>query len=109
MLDTSMMMMMMMMHRNKRDIFQEKIKRVPLSKTFPDFDTKGGDEYTAATNYIKAKYEGKNKTSNRKHIYTHVTCATDTENVRAVFNAVKDIINKQVPYPSATIIIIIIV
>jgi len=27
-----------------------------------------------------------------KQIYTHVTCATDTNNMRVVFNAVKDIV-----------------
>jgi len=27
-----------------------------------------------------------------KQVYTHVTCATDTDNISAVFNAVKDII-----------------
>jgi G-protein alpha subunit len=27
-----------------------------------------------------------------KHVYPHVTCATDTENIRFVFSAVKDII-----------------
>ena len=28
----------------------------------------------------------------RAQVYTHITCATDTGNVAAVFNAVKDII-----------------
>jgi len=28
----------------------------------------------------------------QKKIYTHITCATNTTNVRAVFTAVKDII-----------------
>lgn len=30
-----------------------------------------------------------------KEIYSHMTCATDTENVNIVFNAVTDIIIKE--------------
>jgi len=35
------------------------------------------------------------KRDTEKTIYTHVTCATDTDNIKVVFNAVKDIVIKQ--------------
>jgi len=43
---------------------------------------------------MKDIFESKNKNMH-KQVYTHVTCATDTDNVAAVFNAVKDIIIRQ--------------
>lgn len=41
--------------------------------------------------YIQAQYESKNKSPN-KEIYTHITCATDTNNIQFVFDAVTDVI-----------------
>jgi len=77
---------------NKRDLFAEKIKRVPLATAFPDY--KGKNEYEEAIKYITQQFEDRSR-NKAKTIYTHVTCATDTNNVQAVFNAVKDIIIRQ--------------
>jgi len=43
---------------------------------------------------LKHQFESKNHNDD-KVIYTHITCATDTDNIAAVFNAVKDIIIRQ--------------
>jgi len=51
----------------------------------------GGCNYEQGVEYVKNKFISLNR-SKSKVIYVHVTCATDTENVRFVFNAVKDII-----------------
>jgi guanine nucleotide-binding protein G(o) subunit alpha len=40
---------------------------------------------------MQQQFESKNRNPD-KQVYTHVTCATDTDNISAVFNAVKDII-----------------
>jgi len=82
--NTSMILML-----NKRDLFAEKIKRVPLTVCFQDY--KGDNSYENAVEYIKLQFEARNKTPT-KQIYTHVTCATDTDNMRHVINAVKDIL-----------------
>lgn len=74
---------------NKRDIFEEKIRRVDLAVTFPDY--KGGKDYEKAKVYIKEQFLTRNARSDRS-IYVHYTCATDTGNIAVVFNAVKDII-----------------
>jgi len=79
----------MMLFLNKRDLFNEKIKKVPLTVHFPEY--KGKNEYEEGVEFLREKFESKNKNGDR-HIYTHVTCATDTDNVQAVFNATKDII-----------------
>ncbi|KAJ3441616.1 guanine nucleotide-binding protein g(o) subunit alpha [Anaeramoeba flamelloides] len=74
---------------NKVDLFKEKIKKHDLNVCFPDY--KGGLDYDNASEYIKNKFLGKVKNKEQK-IYVHFTCATDTTNVRFVFDAVKDII-----------------
>lgn len=78
---------------NKRDLFAEKIQRVPLSvcPVFADRE----DIDSIANNYDDAVLviEDQFRKQNEDHnIYSHVTCATDTGNIQAVFNAVKDII-----------------
>jgi len=82
----------MILFLNKRDLFADKIVKVPLSKYFPDYT--GGDNLKLATEYMRLQFETKNRNKD-KRIYTHVTCATDTTNVAAVFNAVKDIVIKK--------------
>lgn len=51
----------------------------------------GPSTFTEAVAYIQAQYESKNKSAH-KEIYTHVTCATDTNNIQFVFDAVTDVI-----------------
>jgi len=72
---------------NKRDLFEEKLKKVPLKTFFPDFT--GKNEFEPAWTYFAKKFCGKSADPN-KQIYTHVTCATDDQNVMYVFNSVKD-------------------
>lgn len=40
------------------------------------------------------KFENQNKQKGTKEIYTHFTCATDTNNIQFVFDAVTDVIIK---------------
>jgi len=79
---------------NRRDLFQEKIKVKPLTLC-PEFkDYKGGSNFEDACQYIEKKFLEGNENKERV-IKAHVTCATDTENVRTIFNAVKaGVINK---------------
>jgi hypothetical protein len=83
---------------NKRDLFEEKIKSKNI-RDYPSFaDYAGGDaDYDAGVQYFVDKFMTKNKTIDRQ-IYHHVTCATDTRNVRVVFDACKDIILRYVYY-----------
>uniref|UniRef100_A0A6B2L8W7 Uncharacterized protein n=1 Tax=Arcella intermedia TaxID=1963864 RepID=A0A6B2L8W7_9EUKA len=74
---------------NKSDIFQEKITKVNLDVCFPDY--KGQPDFDEATDFITKKFMQLDKTG-RKKIYPHVTIATNTENIRFVFEAVRDII-----------------
>jgi guanine nucleotide-binding protein G(o) subunit alpha len=74
---------------NKCDLFAEKIKKVPITTAFPDYP--GAMDYDESIKYIEGQFQNLNKNPD-KQIYCHVTCATDTKLVAAVFNAVKDII-----------------
>uniref|UniRef100_A0A6B2L875 Uncharacterized protein n=1 Tax=Arcella intermedia TaxID=1963864 RepID=A0A6B2L875_9EUKA len=81
---------------NKEDLFRKKLAQGKSIKTaFPDFP--GPDEFDASSKFIEGKFTKVDDpvTGKPKEIYTHVTCATNTENVKVVFDAVKDfILNK---------------
>jgi len=76
---------------NKRDLFQEKIKNTDLKVCFKNYT--GGCDYEAALQFIQKEFKDKN-TDEGRQIYCEVTCATDTDNIRRVFEAVKNIILK---------------
>jgi GTPase SAR1 family protein len=74
---------------NKDDIFQEKIKNVPLTVCFPKYE--GENTYAAYKTYISQKFE-RRKVNKDRIIYTHVINATDTESFKKVSQATQDII-----------------
>ncbi|XP_019399567.1 PREDICTED: guanine nucleotide-binding protein G(t) subunit alpha-3 [Crocodylus porosus] len=78
---------------NKKDLFQEKITKVHLRVCFPEYN--GANTFEDAGNYIKKQFLDLNVKKEDKEIYTHLTCATDTQNVKFVFDAVTDIIIKE--------------
>jgi len=78
---------------NKRDLFQEKIQKVPMQGFFPEYT--GGTDYDKGVEFIQSKFLGRVSQRKQEQIYVHVTCATDTNNVAHVFNDVKEIFIKQ--------------
>lgn len=74
---------------NKSDLFEQKIKEIDLNVCFEEL--KPGKNYNGALDYIKENFIRTNKNRNRQ-IYTKVTNATNTQNIRVVFDAVKNII-----------------
>nr|ARF06927.1 guanine nucleotide-binding protein G(i) subunit alpha [Mordacia mordax] len=77
---------------NKKDLFEEKINKSPLSICFAEYN--GSNTYEEAAAYIQCQFEDLNKRKETKEIYSHFTCATDTKNVQFVFDAVTDVIIK---------------
>ncbi|XP_075248943.1 guanine nucleotide-binding protein subunit alpha-11-like [Convolutriloba macropyga] len=75
---------------NKKDLLEEKILYSHLVEYFPDYDGPEKDA-VCAREYILKMYVELNPDAD-KIIYSHFTCATDTENIRFVFAAVKDTI-----------------
>ncbi|CAK9038032.1 Guanine nucleotide-binding protein subunit alpha [Durusdinium trenchii] len=104
----------MILFLNKRDLFREKLITSPFrvddgpDTRFTDFEgphvEQGTDSavmgtpeyeecYKAAAEYCLKLFVSRKKSANKK-IYHHITTATDTDNVHAVFDACKDIILK---------------
>eukprot|EP01132_Coremiostelium_polycephalum_P006641 gene6641-8217_t len=79
----------MILFLNKRDLFAEKITKSPLTVCFKDYN--GPSTYESCSEYIKQQFINQNENP-KKLIYPHLTCATDTNNILVVFNAVKDIV-----------------
>uniref|UniRef100_A0A1I8EL33 Guanine nucleotide-binding protein G(I) subunit alpha n=1 Tax=Wuchereria bancrofti TaxID=6293 RepID=A0A1I8EL33_WUCBA len=79
---------------NKKDLFEEKIRKSPCDPH--KSSVSGTNTYEEAAAYIQLQFENLNKRKDgQKEIYTHFTCATDTNNIRFVFDAVTDIIIKE--------------
>ena len=78
---------------NKTDILEEKIMYSPLAPHFPSFLGPEKDS-SAAMDFILGLYIDTFERMRNKNrsLYHHFTCATDTNNIRFVFAAVKDII-----------------
>jgi len=79
---------------NKVDLFKQKLQTTPITTCFPDYkgDLTDSDE---AILFIRRKFFAKSKNPD-KQIHTHVTCATDTNNISTVFNTVRKILLHQV-------------
>jgi len=76
---------------NKSDLFREKLSEgKSISEVFPEF--KGGSDYKKSINFLKQKFMDIEDPLSRepKDIFCHVTTATDTENVRYVFEDVRE-------------------
>jgi len=104
----------MILFLNKNDLFREKLKTIPVrvdtgaKKRYESFqgpfvkigtpEAELGNPsfeaaYEAARDFFLQLFLRRNQSIN-KEIYHHVTCATDTSNIKVVFNAAKDIILK---------------
>ncbi|XP_065102985.1 guanine nucleotide-binding protein subunit alpha-14-like isoform X1 [Paramisgurnus dabryanus] len=76
---------------NKMDILAEKIQTSDLQTYFPDFRGRRRD-VDNAMDYICNMYlkqASNRENGEKKSIYHHFTCATDTDHIRKVFNDVK--------------------
>jgi len=78
---------------NKTDLLKDKISKTDdLKVTFPTYS--GGTNYEAAMNFIKDRYMEMNTSPHT--IYSHFTCAVDTEGVIFVFKCVRETLLKDV-------------
>lgn len=82
---------------NKTDLFMEKIVRSPISQYFPGFkDFQYNDKPAkdldpdASKEFIRTLFLSVNPDPENKRIFSHFTCATDTENIKRVFEDVRE-------------------
>ncbi|KAL0491215.1 guanine nucleotide-binding protein G(i) subunit alpha [Acrasis kona] len=80
----------MLLFFNKKDLFDQKIKYVNPSVCYPD-EYKDGNNPDKALDFIQKKFLEKNRNPSRQ-IFHRVTQATDTENIKTVFNLAKAVI-----------------
>lgn len=85
----------MILFLNKIDLFREKIKVKNIKDTFDDYT--GLNSYEAGLEYFKEKFLSKRSSdgSPGKEFYVHATCATDSKNVKFVFDSCKHIVMNQ--------------
>lgn len=80
----------MILFLNKKDVLEEKLPYSPVKEYFPEFDGLEND-YDATIQFFTQKFEDMNEEDNRS-VFTHATCATDTENIKIVDVVVQNII-----------------
>jgi len=80
----------MILFLNKRDLFAEKIQKVDLSTCFSDY--KDGPDQKKAEAFIQNKFLARNHKPQKMKVFVHVTTATDANNVKFTFNAVRQTI-----------------
>eukprot|EP00808_Paulinella_micropora_P000298 g65518.t1 len=83
---------------NKCDIFREKIYRVPLAACIPQFQSwqsSNGmaDPYSEGCAFMEFLY--RQRYHAKQELYCHVTCHTNRDLIRHVFESVKDIVLRQ--------------
>ena len=85
---------------NKRDLFEMKILEVDIKQAEEELfmDYSGGLDYDNGLEYLTGKFlEQRKNADDGSTIFHHATCATDTKNVKAVFDDCKDaILNKSI-------------
>lgn len=73
---------------NKRDLFEEKVSKVDLKVCFKEYS--GGLKFQPALDFIRDRFESFNRSSRK--IYTHVCTAVDKDNVKVIFNSVREVV-----------------
>ena len=84
----------MILFLNKRDLFEAKLKKKPMTcwRDVPELKTW---DYDRCLSYIKECYVKLNREQEKRQVYVHATCATDTDNISFVMESVFDIILKE--------------
>eukprot|EP01098_Paradermamoeba_levis_P008036 TRINITY_DN3345_c0_g1_i3.p1 TRINITY_DN3345_c0_g1~~TRINITY_DN3345_c0_g1_i3.p1 ORF type:complete len:355 (+),score=105.48 TRINITY_DN3345_c0_g1_i3:194-1258(+) len=77
---------------NKVDLFREKIAKIDLRLCFEGYT--GGLDFDQGSTYIKQRFLEQNTSPHV--IYTHFTCAINTENIQFVFKSVRETLLKNI-------------
>ena len=105
----------MILFLNKKDLFAEKLRFSSIKVCFPEYsgmkqtrsfskkfpltlidDCLGLNTYEPSLHYIQEQFEKVDQREkikgHQRELYVHVTCATDTETMQFVFDAISDMI-----------------
>jgi GTPase SAR1 family protein len=67
---------------NKYDIFKEKVKQVPISTTFPEYE--GSNDEDEGLDFFRQRFSA--QLLSEKPVHTYITTATDESSIEKVFN-----------------------
>jgi len=82
----------MILFLNKKDLFSEKIKEIPITDCDAFASYQGPpDSFDHTSTFIKDVFESQNQNPS-KSIFSHLTCAVDKNQVQKVFNDIQTII-----------------
>lgn len=74
---------------NKVDLLKKKLPLLPMKAYYPDFQGRA-DNVDDALHYFELRLHKANRS--KKQLYIHHTCATDTQSMAFVINAVTDLV-----------------
>ncbi|KAI0051350.1 G-alpha-domain-containing protein [Auriscalpium vulgare] len=74
------------------DVFQDKLKRSPLSDIFADFH--GGEDYDEACAFILQKFVMHNKSPPSRTLYAYFSASDDTKQSTFMLNALLDVVRR---------------
>ncbi len=76
---------------NKNDVFESKLAASPFARYHPTYT--GENSVAAVKEHIKQQFLAQNKSkASERSVYTHVTCATDTNHIKVVWASVADVV-----------------
>lgn len=81
-----------MLFLNKTDLFEQKLKKVPLNTFFKDYTE--DNSYDSALKHIQKRFTALNKNPNR-NVHTQPTCATDTKTMKHIFDFIRSTILRE--------------
>ncbi len=71
---------------NMIDLFKQKVTKKLLKDYFPNYE--GGDDWEKGVEFIKQRFKSLNRA--KLPFFSHITCATDTDNIKFVFACIED-------------------
>jgi len=79
---------------NKNDIFEEKIKVVPFTVYYKDFDDEFKNNGNSVKEFIKNEfgarfYQGQDPKQSIRSLHFHVTCSVDTNQIETVMSLIQ--------------------
>nr|XP_039256401.1 guanine nucleotide-binding protein G(i) subunit alpha-like [Styela clava] len=80
---------------NKKDVLNEKVRRCAFGQHFDEF--KGENAYETVSLYIKNMFEDVIVNKEKREIHTFFTCATDTDDFRAILDELHRLMTEKSP------------
>ncbi|KAJ3366571.1 hypothetical protein HDU91_001792 [Kappamyces sp. JEL0680] len=71
---------------NKKDVYEKKVKQIPINKYFPEFQGKVGSA-SAGVKFFETKFKSQCRNNTGRQLLTHITCCTDSKSMQSSYLA----------------------